>query len=166
MEVYFSIGSNIGDRLNHLRNALEKLSLSIGDITAVSPVYESDPVGFESQEKFLNACVRLETLLSPFEVLATINHIERESGRERNNDGSYRDRTLDIDIILFGQKVLASEDLKIPHPNYTDRLFVLVPLNDINPHLTDPVSGVAISSLLKNCHDTSGITLTEHQLII
>jgi 2-amino-4-hydroxy-6-hydroxymethyldihydropteridine diphosphokinase len=164
--VYFSIGSNVGDRLHYLQAAVQGISDTIGDVTAVSPVYESDPVGFQSNRKFLNACVKADTELSPHEVLSIINRIEKNAGRERNNNGTYTDRTLDIDIILFGQKVLASDDLKIPHPGYMDRLFVLLPLNDIDPHLSDPISEVAISQLLKSCNDTCGISLTDLRLFI
>lgn len=165
-DVYFSIGSNIGDRLGFLRSAVEELSKHVGSVIAVSPIYESDPVGFESKDKFLNACVRLETVLSPHETLAAINRIEREFGRQRTNVPGYSDRTLDIDIILYGQKVFNDNYLTIPHPHFRDRLFVLLPLRDIDEHTIDPVSGVAISRLLKSCKDTSGIYCTDLRLFI
>jgi 2-amino-4-hydroxy-6-hydroxymethyldihydropteridine diphosphokinase len=164
--VYFSIGSNLGDRISNLRNAVHELSEHVGQVTNVSPVYESEPVGFESNDQFLNACVKVETELSPQEVLATIHRIENKMGRIRNPDGSYASRTLDIDIILYGQKVLSSHELRIPHPLYKDRLFVLLPLTDIDPHLIDPLSGIAISTLLKSCGDTSGISRTDEVLFI
>lgn len=165
-DVYFSIGSNLGDRLSNLQNAVNEMAEHIGVVGSVSSVYESDPVGFESDDKFLNACVKAETILSPPEVLAAINRIEKKMGRLRNSDGSYASRTLDIDIIFFGQKVLAGDDLRIPHPRFTERLFVLLPLNDIDPHLTDPISGIAISQLLKRCKAPSGIRRTEQVLFI
>ncbi len=165
-EVYFSIGSNLGDRLSNLQNAVNEIAKHTGEVSSVSPVYESDPVGFDCDEKFLNACVKVETTLSPPEVLAIINMIEKKMGRQRNSGIGYTSRTLDIDIIIFGQKVLARDDLHIPHPRFKERLFVLLPLNDIDPHLQDPLSGIAISQLLKSCKDLSGIKLTELSLFI
>lgn len=163
--VYLSIGSNIENRLDHLRLAITGISKYAGKVAAVSPIYESEPVGFESTKKFLNACLKVETRLSPRELLNTISSIEEESGRKRNHN-TYTDRTLDIDIIFFGDDVLDHHDLQIPHPRYTQRLFVLLPLHDLNKDIIDPVSSIPVSRILKSCADTSGISMTNHRLII
>jgi 2-amino-4-hydroxy-6-hydroxymethyldihydropteridine diphosphokinase len=120
-----------------------------GDIIAVSGFYETEPWGFESPNKFLNVAVRLETALSPFDLLAVTEQIERELGRTRTTDGaSYRDRTIDIDILLYDDLILDSEKLTLPHPFMHCRLFVVQPLAEIAPRLRHPALKCSMAELL------------------
>ena len=134
-EAYLSLGANLGDREAALRGAIEELGkLEHTEVSAVSSFYETSPVGFSSGKLFLNCAVKLRTSLAPPVLLAECKRIEREFGRERNGGGEQmRDRTLDIDIVLYGQLTLQTPDLVIPHPEATRRLFVLVPLSEIAP---------------------------------
>jgi 2-amino-4-hydroxy-6-hydroxymethyldihydropteridine diphosphokinase len=133
-EVYLSLGANVGDREAALRGAIDELGkLESTDVSAVSGFYETSPVGFTSEQWFLNCAVRLHTSLLPPQLLEVCRRIEREFGRERNGGGGQlRDRTLDIDIILYGQLTLLTPGLVIPHPEATRRLFVLLPLAELD----------------------------------
>lgn len=136
--VYLGLGSNVGDRAAHLAHALAALR-ALGRVTGVSGVYETEPQGYTEQSPFLNLVVRLETALEPAGVLAATRKIERERGRER----SFRNapRTLDIDILLFGDRIHEGQGLTIPHPRMRDRAFVLVPLTELDRDAVDPRSG-------------------------
>lgn len=132
-EAYLSLGANLGDREFTLRGAIKELGkLQHTDVAAVSSFYETSPVGVDSEHWFLNCVVRLRTNLPPPVLLEVCRRIEREFGRERNGGGGQMcDRTLDIDIILYGQLTLQTPGLVIPHPEATRRLFVLVPLAEL-----------------------------------
>ena len=133
-EAYLSLGANLGDREAALRGAINELGkLKHTEVAAVSGFYETGPVGFASEHWFLNCAVRLRTGLPPPQLLEQCQRIEREFGRERDagRGGQARDRTLDIDIILYGQLTLLTPGLVIPHPEATRRLFVLVPLAEL-----------------------------------
>lgn len=136
--VYLGLGSNIGDRRGHLAHGLRRLDQELG-VTRVSSVWETDPVGYEDQPRFLNLAVRVETDEGPRAVLETARAIERERGRERGpRDGP---RTLDIDVLLYSDQVVREEGLNVPHPRMHDRSFVLVPLLELDPNLADPRTG-------------------------
>lgn len=132
MRAYLGLGSNLGDREAHLRHAVE----GITDLVAVSPVYESAPVGGPPQDDFLNAVVALETRLSPRRLLDLAHRLENEAGRVRTV--RWGPRTLDVDVLLVGDLVLDEPDLVIPHPRMQDRAFVLAPLADLDPSLVPP----------------------------
>jgi len=134
ISVYFGLGSNIGDRLSYLRKALVKLSETDGiALIELSPVYQTEPVGYEAQEDFYNMAVRAETTLSPVDLLSAVKRIEKELGRvEAVHKGP---RTIDIDILLFGDEFVDEYRLSIPHPRMLEREFVLRPLYDIDPDL-------------------------------
>jgi 2-amino-4-hydroxy-6-hydroxymethyldihydropteridine diphosphokinase len=138
-KVFLSLGSNLGDRKVFLETALSKLS-SKGEIEKCSRIYETPPWGFQTEEHFLNICVIFRTHLSPTELLKLISEIETEMGRQRNSEG-YSSRTIDIDIIFFNDLIHEDKNLRIPHPLYHLRSFVLNPLIDLDDQLIDPASG-------------------------
>jgi 2-amino-4-hydroxy-6-hydroxymethyldihydropteridine diphosphokinase len=156
-EIYLSLGSNLGNRVNHLEKALRHIADQVGSLGTVSGIYESEPWGYSSDHRFCNCCVSVFTSLEPMQVLDAILQIERGMGRERNAPGktgdAYADRVIDIDLILFGTVQYDDPRLVLPHPALADRRFVLVPLNEIAPHLVHPVLGISISRMLDLCGD-------------
>jgi len=142
--VYLSLGSNIGDREAHLREAIARLE-SAGHVVAVSSFYETEPVEFTQQPWFLNGVVALDTTKMPRQLLAALLRIEREMGRRRVQKKG--PRTIDIDILLFGNTVMDSAELTIPHPAMHERRFVLQPLAEIAPDARHPVFGKTIQEL-------------------
>jgi len=142
---HLSLGSNIGDREAQLRKGIARLETS-GKITAVSSFYETEPVEFTQQALFLNCAVALETSLAPKELMSRLLEIEREFGRERVQKKG--PRTMDIDILLFGNLVMSSPELTIPHPAMAKRRFVLEPLAEIAPEVMHPVSQKTARQLL------------------
>ncbi|MGH9660621.1 MAG: 2-amino-4-hydroxy-6-hydroxymethyldihydropteridine diphosphokinase, partial [Bryobacteraceae bacterium] len=128
--VYLSLGSNLGDREMHLQGAIDGLAAAGVRVLRVSPVYETAPVGGETQPWFLNAVVEAETELMPMQLLARMQRIEHAFGRRRRAPNT--PRTLDIDILLFGKTTIVdSARLTMPHPRFHERRFVLAPLADL-----------------------------------
>ncbi|NBD16545.1 MAG: 2-amino-4-hydroxy-6-hydroxymethyldihydropteridine diphosphokinase [Cyanobacteria bacterium] len=149
-----ALGSNLGESQQILEQAIQQLDThSEVSVSAVSSWYETLPVGPE-QPNYLNGCALLTTSLSPGDLLATLLKIENEFGRVRQE--RWGARTLDLDILLYDDQVLATEHLQIPHPRMRERAFVLVPLAEIAPNWIDPVTGSAIAQL-KQSIDCSGI---------
>ncbi len=146
-EVTIALGSNLGDRLKVIREAaifLENLSESK---ILKSSIWESEPVG-GAKYPFLNCTARITTLLTPSVLLSTLKEYEIETGREKNPE-RWAPRILDLDIIRFGQnRILKSDDLEIPHPEFRKRLFVLLPMSETDPNWTDPVTGSGIEFLI------------------
>jgi len=143
--IYLSLGSNIGDRENHLRDAITRLQTN-RRLVAVSSFYEAEPVEVTDQAWFLNCVVALETTESPERLMAAILQIEQEMGRQRiQRKGP---RTIDIDILLFGDNILDSPALIIPHPAMHERRFVLQPLTEIAPGARHPVQNKTAQQLL------------------
>jgi len=135
-KVVLSLGSNVGDSLRTIQMAIDDLS-KVVDVENVSSFYRTEPVGLKYQNDFINAIVVGETLLPPFALLNNIDRIEKKHGRVR--EIKFGPRTLDIDIIFYGDTVLNMSELKIPHPEFKNRLFVLVPLVEVAPDFVDPV---------------------------
>lgn len=161
---FISLGSNKGERLANLRNAVEKIA-QFADIIRCSPVYETPPWGFHSSSSFLNAVIEVKTAQSPGLLLEKLLKTESVLGRDRSTEISgYCDRIIDLDILLYGDKILNNENLEIPHPRMTMRKFVLVPLKDIAPHFIHPVENKSISELLRNSDDDSTIEKTVNEL--
>lgn len=130
--VYLSLGSNIGNRKRLVSDAVELLEKRVGKVVKRSSLYETEPWGFSSPNKFINACVCCETSLSPHEVLWATQRIERELGRTgKSVNGDYKDRVIDIDILLYDDLHIDAPDLKIPHPLMHDREFVMKPLREL-----------------------------------
>ena len=139
--VYLSLGSNLGDRRANLEAAVERLR-ALGTVQAVSSFYETDPVEFTAQPKFLNIAVALETEKMPRQLLAATQAIEQALGRKRTSadvDRVKGPRTIDIDIVLFGKSLINLPQLTVPHPAMQERRFVLEPLAEIAPEVRHPV---------------------------
>lgn len=151
-EAFLSLGGNMGDRAANLSAALRLLEDKAGPISATSPVYETEPWGSRSAWPFLNMVVKISTPLDPLELLRKIHKIEKKLGRKRSADQN-ADRTVDIDILYYGQMVMQSDTLTLPHPRVTERRFVLVPLHDIAPRFKDPQQGKTVKQLLAQCAD-------------
>jgi 2-amino-4-hydroxy-6-hydroxymethyldihydropteridine diphosphokinase len=141
---YLSLGSNVGDRAAQLRDVEARLSAA-GRVVAVSSLYETEPVEFTEQPWFLNCAIALETEKTPPEVMATLLGIEQEMGRRRVQKKG--PRSIDIDILLFGDTVIDSPELTIPHPAMHQRRFVLEPLAEIAPEVQHPVLRKTIREL-------------------
>jgi len=134
--VYLSLGSNVGDRAANLNAAIDRLG-NLGKVMAVSSFYETEPMEFAAQPWFLNCAVELDTEKMPKQLLASVLDIEREMGRRRVQKKG--PRTLDIDILLFGNAIIQTKGLTIPHPAMHERRFVLEPLVEIAPGMRHPV---------------------------
>lgn len=153
-EAWVGLGSNVGDREAHLRAALRGLA-SLGVLSLVSPLYETEPVGFREQGPFLNAVAGLRTTLPPERFLARLQEIERAHGRVRTQrDGP---RTLDLDLLFWGESVLALPGLSVPHPRLHLRRFVLAPLCDVAPGLLHPTLGRTARELLEGLDDRPAV---------
>ena len=144
---YISAGSNIGDREANLDFGARRLG-EHGKLIRKSSVFETEPMGYVDQPCFLNQVFELETALTPFELLAFCNEIERDGGRVRTFPNA--PRTLDLDILLYDDRIISEPDLIIPHPRMTERRFVLEPLAEITPDLQHPVEKKTIRELLHN----------------
>ena len=152
------IGGNLGDRHACMERACEMICAAAGPVVAKSQLYETAPWGFESGDMFLNQALVVETELSPHELLDTLQGIEKALGRKRDvhaagtteGEAVYSSRTMDIDIIFYDDLVMESERLTIPHPLAHLRNFVLIPLKEIIPDFTHPVTGQKISEMYEN----------------
>lgn len=143
---YISIGSNVGDKREHLQKAVHKLSTEIGRILKISAIYETPSWGFDGGD-FYNACLCLSTELAPAEVMTKILEIEVSLGRVRNDQKGYQDRIIDIDIIFYENEIIATDLVKLPHPLAHERKFVMEPLCDIAPSKIHPTYKKTISQL-------------------
>ena len=138
--VYLGLGTNLGDKEQNLRMSIKKIEERIGNVVSLSAFYATAPWGFSSENIFLNAAVCVETTLLPLQVLEETQRIERELGRtEKSVNGLYADRLIDIDLLLYDDRVMDAEGLILPHPLMTERRFVMEPLSEIAPDVVHPV---------------------------
>jgi 2-amino-4-hydroxy-6-hydroxymethyldihydropteridine diphosphokinase len=162
-QIYLSLGANLGDRATSLRQALAGLERDV-TVTAVSPLYETEPWGVINQPPFLNLCVGGQTSLPPGELLHFCQTVEQEVGRTP----TYRwgPRLIDIDLLFYNDMVISSEPLIIPHPGLATRAFVLAPLADIAPDFVHPESGLTVAQMLANVSTTAVTRLSNQPFVM
>ena len=152
--IILSIGTNIGDRERNIENAVKALG-EIGKVTAVSPIYTSEPWGFESENGFYNIALTMESELLPLDLLQETQRIEKELGRTTKTTSEYADRIIDIDIIAYGQTIIETSELTIPHRLMHLRNFVLYPLADIAPEWEHPILKLTVQELKNKSEDNN-----------
>lgn len=157
-EAYLSLGTNIGDRVDYLIQALRLLMKDKKiRVAGISSIYETDPVGYADQPPFLNLVAEIHTSYEPLELLTKTQQIEVELGRIR--DIRWGPRTIDLDILLYNQENIQTESLIVPHPRMVERGFVLIPLFELNPHVQIPGSTSTIEQLVNQLLDKEGVRL-------
>jgi 2-amino-4-hydroxy-6-hydroxymethyldihydropteridine diphosphokinase len=146
-----ALGSNLesrfGDREANLWEAVERIR-DLGDVKAVSPAYDTEPVGYLDQPRFLNAALLLESSLEPTELMRALLEVEQAMGRERVGAVAKGPRVIDLDLLLYGQAVVNTTELTLPHPEMMERRFVLEPLAEIAPEMVHPVLGLTVGEML------------------
>lgn len=162
-KIFIGLGSNLGERIQNLQNALSEIEQKIGHVTDISPVYETPALGFQGNN-FLNACIGVLSRMTSEEIMQNLLIIETSFGRLRNTEKGYFNRTLDLDILLIEDEIIASENLNVPHPKMHERRFVLQPLNDIVPEAVHPLKKQKIKELLINSGDDSAIKRIPEEL--
>ncbi len=149
MIAFLSLGSNLGDREQNLRRAISELQKRTGTIVSQSAFFTTEPWGFQSANTFVNVCIGLHTPLQPSDLLRATQDIERRMGRtQKSTDGTYHDRTIDIDLLLCDDLVIDQPTLRIPHPLMAERLFVLKPLAQIAQNQSVPGTGMSVGEML------------------
>ncbi len=162
-DVYLLIGGNLGDRKAYLKEAVRLISLHLGTICLTSSLYETAPWGKTDQPAYLNQVIKAKVSMPPAALMQKILDIEKQMGRVRKEKNS--ERTIDIDILYYGNDIIDQEDLVIPHPRIAERRFVLTPLAECCPEFTDPSTGRTIEDMLNTCSDGLAVTRlanTEH----
>ena len=154
--IFLELGSNLGNRIENLQKAQNKIEEFIGKISSFSSLYETEPWGFKSETDFLNMVLSVKTELSASGLLGRILMIESQMGRTRC-DNEYSPRIIDIDILFYDNEIVNEEALVIPHPRMHERRFALVPLTEIAPDLVHPVLKKSMKELLKKCKDKSNV---------
>jgi len=152
-QVILSIGTNQGDKLANIEKCFQLIQLEVGNVVQVSKLYLSPSWGFESDD-FYNCALMLYTNLTPEQVLVGLQEIEEKMGRAKKAGEGYEARVIDIDIVGFNDELIDVPELKIPHPQLHNRLFVLLPLQDLLPNYIHPLLNKKIADLIHECEDT------------
>ncbi|MFC3882094.1 2-amino-4-hydroxy-6-hydroxymethyldihydropteridine diphosphokinase [Bacillus songklensis] len=155
---FIALGSNLGDRFQYLKGAILELGKNPSiEVVDVSSVYETDPVGYEDQSAFLNMVVKIRTSLSAISLLHLLQEIEKKNGRKR--EIRWGPRTLDLDILLYNQQNIEAEHLKIPHPRMTERAFVMIPLVEVDRHVSIPNQAHSVLTIIDSLQDKEGVRI-------
>tara|TARA_B100001057_G_scaffold457820_1_gene506439 strand:- start:272 stop:1417 length:1146 start_codon:yes stop_codon:yes gene_type:complete len=153
-KAYISLGANEGKRLENIQEAVTRIQNKIGNLIALSSLYQTPSLGFEGPD-FLNACIEIDTILNPLDVLDKLLEIERAMGREPLTKKGYQSRPIDLDLLFYEEQIINLPVLILPHPRIAQRNFVLYPLNEINPELMHPILKKTIIDLLSISPDKS-----------
>ena len=163
--IFIGLGSNLGDRAMYLHRALLELgTLPQTTVKKYSSVYETEPVGVKRQPKFLNMVVEVDSMLRPDDLVHELKEIEHRTGRTfREHWGP---REIDLDLLYYGGEMLNETSLQVPHPEISNRRFVLVPLKEIAAEFQDPLRHLSVEELLQRCSDTSSVRKTNQQMFL
>ncbi|MCX6350614.1 MAG: 2-amino-4-hydroxy-6-hydroxymethyldihydropteridine diphosphokinase [Bacteroidetes bacterium] len=156
-KLYLLLGSNLGDRLLNINKAIDGMKERVGEVKLSSSIYQTSPWGLEAQPEFLNQVVMVETNLSPQEVLMETQVIEQTAKSVK--EVVWGPRIIDVDILFYGDEIIDTPELKIPHPRIGERRFALVPLTEIAPLLKHPTSGETMMDLLFKCNDKGEVKI-------
>jgi len=157
-EVFIGFGSNLGDRLNNIRQALQMLNDHPKiSVAKVSPLYETEPVEMKSSHKFLNGVAKIQTVLLPLKLASFLNEVEEKLGRPQNEKGQKLDRTLDLDILFYNDLIFSVPGLTVPHPQAHRRKFVLLPMLEIAPDFEHPYHKVRLNEMLASLNSSEKI---------
>ncbi len=143
-KAYIALGTNLGNRDENLKTVLKEIK-KIANITKKSSIYETDPIGYKDQGKFLNMAIEIQTQLSPIDLIVKLQEIEHKMGRVRTIENG--PRIIDLDILLYRNEIINEKNLKIPHPRMHSRKFVLEPLNEIAQNVIHPKLNLSINTL-------------------
>ena len=157
-KVLTSIGSNLGDRALNIKKAITLIQDQLGDVIAISKLYETASWGYDDYS-YLNNAICLVTKLTPLDLISALLEIELKLGRKRSNSKFYKARTIDLDILLIEGVVINHKKLDVPHPLMNLRRFVLKPLADIAPDWVHELEGISVSDLLLKCEDKIDVNL-------
>ncbi len=160
---YLSLGSNLGNKLENLQQAINLIAQKAGRVIKISSIYKTKSWGFKSDD-FFNICIEVSTNLNPESLLDCVLKIENSLGRIRDTDNDYKARLIDIDVLLFDDEIIFYNNLKVPHLKMLERKFVLVPLTEIAPNVKHPIAKKTILMCLQSCDDRSEIEVTDLQL--
>ena len=155
-DLYLGLGTNLGNKAENISHAVRILGEKLGEVIAVSSLYETKPVGFVSENDFINAACYIKTTFDPFRVLEITQQIEKEMGRKTKSAGhTYSDRIIDIDILMFDDLIINSDELVLPHPHLHERGFVLFPLYDIAKEQFHPLLEKTIAEIKNEYEEKS-----------
>lgn len=154
-KVFIALGGNVGNVPRNFDMAIEKITAMLGTVIKQSSLYKTEPWGNKNQDYFLNKVIEVETKQEPDEVLANILSIEKMMGRNRNKDEQFAPRSIDIDILFYGTKIINENNLVVPHPRLHLRNFVLTPLMEIEPDFIHPLLKKSIIDLSEQSNDSS-----------
>ena len=160
---YLSLGTNQGNKLENLQNAINEIDHKVGAIQSISSMYKTPSWGFSGND-FYNICIKVTTYLAPEILIKSLLEIENELGRVRSSKLGYQNRNIDIDILLFDDEIIISKTLTVPHPKMLQRKFVMIPLAEIAPSVIHPVTKQQIFICAKNCDDNSKIAIIDEKL--
>lgn len=160
---YLSLGTNQGNKLENLQNAIDLIADKVGAVLSISSVYKTASWGFDSND-FYNICIKVTTYHPPEKLMQILLNIESDLGRERKNETGYTDRNIDIDMLLFDDEIIFSKTLIVPHSKMLARKFVMIPLAEIAGSVIHPIEKQKLASCLQNCTDDSDIALVNKKL--